>query len=209
MVERSGRRATTATATAGRPERFSALVVLAAAPARQAVTRRLFALGAHDVAEATTLAEARTIARAGDPRDLAVVELGLVDGSGLALLDELRTAGWPHGVVITGSDDPSSVRAALSCGVRALLVSRPAPRPVAPLQVLGAKRAAHGLAGLSAREIEVLRLVSDGRTNRDVGEALGLSALTVKSHLARIARKLGTGDRAEMVAMAMRGGLIR
>ena len=34
-------------------------------------------------------------------------------------------------------------------------------------------------------------------------------ALTVKSHLARIARKLGTGDRAEMVALAMRAGVIR
>ena len=42
-----------------------------------------------------------------------------------------------------------------------------------------------------------------------VGEQLGLSALTVKSHLARIARKLGTGDRAEMVAMAMRAGVVR
>ena len=39
--------------------------------------------------------------------------------------------------------------------------------------------------------------------------SLGLSALTVKSHLARIARKLGTGDRAEMVALAMRAGVIR
>jgi ribonuclease D len=42
-----------------------------------------------------------------------------------------------------------------------------------------------------------------------VENVLGLSALTVKSHLARIARKLGTGDRAEMVALAMRAGVIR
>ncbi len=68
---------------------------------------------------------------------------------------------------------------------------------------------AGGADGLSAREIEVLRLVAEGKTNRDIGEALGLSALTVKSHLARIARKLGTGDRAQMVALAMRAGVIR
>ncbi len=37
---------------------------------------------------------------------------------------------------------------------------------------------------------------------------MGLSALTVKSHLARIARKLGTGDRAGMVAVALRTGII-
>ena len=46
----------------------------------------------------------------------------------------------------------------------------------------------------------MLQLVADGKSNKDIGEELGLSALTVKSHLARIARKLGTGDRAEMVA---------
>ena len=62
---------------------------------------------------------------------------------------------------------------------------------------------------LSAREVEVLQLVADGQSNKEIGEALGLSALTVKSHLARIARKLGTGDRAEMVALAMRAGVIR
>ena len=55
----------------------------------------------------------------------------------------------------------------------------------------------------------MLRLVADGRSNKEIGETLGLSALTVKSHLARIARKLGTGDRAEMVALAMRAGVIR
>jgi DNA-binding CsgD family transcriptional regulator len=55
----------------------------------------------------------------------------------------------------------------------------------------------------------VLRLVADGQSNKQIGDELGLSALTVKSHLARIARKLGTGDRAEMVALAMRAGVIR
>jgi DNA-binding NarL/FixJ family response regulator len=54
----------------------------------------------------------------------------------------------------------------------------------------------------------VLQLVADGKSNKDIGEELGLSALTVKSHLARIARKLGTGDRAEMVVTAMRAGAV-
>jgi DNA-binding CsgD family transcriptional regulator len=65
-----------------------------------------------------------------------------------------------------------------------------------------------GVDSLSAREIQVLQLVADGKSNKDIGEALGLSALTVKSHLARIARKLGTGDRAEMVVTAMRAGAV-
>jgi DNA-binding CsgD family transcriptional regulator len=74
----------------------------------------------------------------------------------------------------------------------------------------GAPGGNDGLASeLSGREVEVLRLVADGQSNKEIGEQLGLSALTVKSHLARIARKLGTGDRAEMVALAMRAGVIR
>jgi len=61
---------------------------------------------------------------------------------------------------------------------------------------------------ISRRELEVLAMVANGQTNREIGEELGLSALTVKSHLARIARKLGSGDRAQMVATAIRRGYI-
>lgn len=53
-----------------------------------------------------------------------------------------------------------------------------------------------GYRELSGREVEVLRLVAEGQSNKAIGVSMGLSALTVKSHLARIARKLGTGDRA-------------
>ena len=50
--------------------------------------------------------------------------------------------------------------------------------------------------------------MAEGRSNRQIGERLDLSALTVKSHLARISRKVGTGDRAEMVAYAIRRDLL-
>ena len=62
---------------------------------------------------------------------------------------------------------------------------------------------------LRLRQVRVLQLVADGQSNKEIGEALSLSALTVKSHLSRIGRKLGTGDRAQMVALAMRAGVIR
>jgi two-component system nitrate/nitrite response regulator NarL len=80
--------------------------------------------------------------------------------------------------------------------------AEPEPEPVA--------EAAPGrdLPELTARELGVLELVAAGRTNRKIGEELGLSALTVKSHLARISRKLGTGDRAELVAIVIRAGRI-
>ena len=74
--------------------------------------------------------------------------------------------------------------------------------------LLGLLRTISANAEISTREIEVIRLVADGRSNKWIGEQLSLSALTVKSHLARIGRKLGTGDRAHMVALAMRAGVI-
>jgi len=84
-------------------------------------------------------------------------------------------------------------------------VAAPADRRVYPAADSGPMPVLH----LSDREIDVLQLVADGLTNRWIGERLSLSMLTVKSHLARIGRKLGTGDRAQMIAMAMRAGVIR
>jgi DNA-binding NarL/FixJ family response regulator len=191
----------------GRATRFTALVVASNAGARQHLVQALRGLGARDVVEAASVAEARARALASGPRDLCVVDLGLPDGSGIGLISELRAAGWGHGVVLSHLEDPYTVRAALAAGVRGFLVvpSEGTPRqaPAFPR-----RRGASGTDGLSGREIEVLELVSGGNSNKDIGDALGLSALTVKSHLARIARKLGTGDRAEMVMVALRAGVI-
>lgn len=196
MVERTG-------IPVPRPGRFAAMVVVASPALREAVGHTLRALGARQVLEVSTVAEARARASAG-VADLCVAEAGLPDGSGIALIRELRAAGWSRGMVLTTSDDPYSVRAAISAGVRSYLVSAAAAGTARPVG-----SGSDGVDSLSARELQVLQLVADGKSNKDIGEALGLSALTVKSHLARIARKLGTGDRAEMVAMAMRAGVIR
>lgn len=186
--------------------RFSALVVVADPYSRAAVVRGLEALGAVEVVEAASAAEARVRAATTGPRELLVVDLTLPDGSGLTLVSELRAAGWTRGLVLSPLDDPYTVRAALAAGVRSFLVSgQPSSAGAGAVRGRGVPG---GPEGLSAREIEVLQLVSQGKTNKDIGDALGLSALTVKSHLARIARKLGTGDRAEMVMVAMRAGVI-
>jgi DNA-binding NarL/FixJ family response regulator len=158
-------------------------------------------LGARHLLEISTVAEARLRAQAG-VADICVAEAGLPDGSGISLIRELRAAGWQRGMVLATTDDPYSVRAAVSGGIRSYLVSAVSsgPRPTSGR--------GEGVDSLSAREIQVLQLVADGKSNKDIGDELGLSALTVKSHLARIARKLGTGDRAEMVATAMRSGAV-
>jgi DNA-binding NarL/FixJ family response regulator len=228
-----------------RPAKLTAMVVVHDPRVRTSVTRHLWALGVRDVVEASTIAEARS--RMATVRDIAVVDVHLPDGPGLALLAEMRTAGWNSAVAISTADDTNAVRAALASGVRGYVVTGARTLPQARPGLNGMNGAgpmghghgpAHlrerrlaamsgqagtmaalaqgsipntmnaGVRELSAREIEVLRLVADGRSNKAIGQTMGLSALTVKSHLARIARKLGTGDRAGMVAVAMRGGII-
>jgi DNA-binding NarL/FixJ family response regulator len=178
------------------------MVVVASPALREAVGHTLRVLGARQVLEVGTVAEARNKAGAGIA-DLCIVEAALPDGSGIALIRELRAAGWVRALVLTTADDPYGVRAAIHAGVRTYVVS--AAATTVPRQV-GDRDG--GVDSLSARELQVLQLVADGKSNKDIGEELGLSALTVKSHLARIARKLGTGDRAEMVATALRSGAI-
>jgi DNA-binding NarL/FixJ family response regulator len=62
--------------------------------------------------------------------------------------------------------------------------------------------------GLSNREMEVLRLLSDGNTNKEIAKSLFISEQTVKTHLAHIFDKLGTSDRTGTVAKALRNGLV-
>ena len=63
-------------------------------------------------------------------------------------------------------------------------------------------------AGLTDREQSILRLLGEGMTNKEIGEALTISPLTVKTHLQAIFDKLKVSDRAHAVATAFRRGLI-
>ena len=67
--------------------------------------------------------------------------------------------------------------------------------------------APEGLDELSARELEVLRLVAQGNTNREIADALYLSPLTVKTHVSRILTKLRARDRVQLVVIAYQSGL--
>jgi DNA-binding CsgD family transcriptional regulator len=184
---------------------FSAMVV-SADPYRRAMNaRRLRGTGAHDVAEAGTVLQARAWGRTSGPREVALADALLPDGSGILLLAELQRNGWAGCAVVPQQDGPRATHAALAARIRSCVLAGHTVR--APGEDCEAARAAAHL-GLSDREVEVLRHVAEGRANREVGEAMGLSALTIKSHLARIARKLGTGDRAGMIAAAMRAHAI-
>lgn len=62
---------------------------------------------------------------------------------------------------------------------------------------------------LSKREVEVLRLMGDAPTNTDLAEILFVSESTVKTHISRLLMKTGSHDRAQLVALAYKSGLVR
>jgi DNA-binding NarL/FixJ family response regulator len=183
--------------------RFAALTVGVDSQHLVSVTPRLRSLGA------TAVHAART-ARAGRlPMAATSLDVGVLDAPAACVLDEvraLRASGWRRVVVVAPRAE--AVTAALMGGARGAVVppTRPVPAPLVPARPHRSHEDTNE--GLSEREVQVLQAVAEGHTNKQIGVDLCLSALTVKSHLARIARKLGTGDRAEMVAIAMRAGLV-
>jgi DNA-binding NarL/FixJ family response regulator len=91
-------------------------------------------------------------------------------------------------------------QAILDPAVHARLVAAAGPAPGAvPAQPLPD--------GLTAREAEVLSLITTGRTNAQIAATLVISTSTVKTHINNIFAKTGSGDRAEAVSYAYRHGL--
>ena len=63
-------------------------------------------------------------------------------------------------------------------------------------------------AGLSARELDVLKLLAAGSPNKEIGDELSIADKTVESHVRNIYRKIGASMRAEAAAWAVRQGII-
>ena len=63
------------------------------------------------------------------------------------------------------------------------------------------------LAGLTPREREVLELLTQGSTNRQIGRALGVTEKTVKTHVGNLLAKLGVADRTQAAVLAVRAGI--
>lgn len=135
---------------------------------------------------------------------MVVDDLG--GAAGPSTVEALRGRDLGALVVLARRAEAPALCSLLSEGLRGAVVSTTPPQPRPERRPAAA--AAPTSTELSAREIGVLRQVAEGCSNREVGDHLGLSALTVKSHLARISRKLGTGDRAQLVAIALRSGLL-
>ena len=148
--------------------------------------------------------------------DVVVVDLQMPTVGGLSCLAEIRRRGWPVKVlVLTAFSDGESIQSAIEGGADGFALKTAPPRqtveairqvgqgnlvfpPAARRWLSGHKpEPAPDLAELSEREWEVLELVAKGFTNKQITEALSVSANTVKFHLQNIFQKLGVSNRTE------------
>ncbi|MFI7122073.1 LuxR C-terminal-related transcriptional regulator [Amycolatopsis sp. NPDC049868] len=199
------------------------LLAIRDSPWRRQLCRWLEAMGVTPVSQARSI-DARPKREHSDSDDLVLVETYQPDGDAHAVVSELRNEGWHRIIVAAEGPDPYAVRDALRTGASGYLFL-PNIDDDLPVQLdddvvppssddpLFPGKAVDSVDGkaqtLSPPEIRVLHLVAKGMTNKEIGEAQGLSPLTVKRHLARIAHKLHTGDRAQLVLLAMRAGAFR
>jgi DNA-binding NarL/FixJ family response regulator len=164
---------------------------------------------------------------ANDP-NVAVIDLDMPQGDGIWILRELRKAGFVGRLlVLTDRTDGASVLEALRHGADGCLAKAEGLRGVADalrrlatgerlvdpaleraaMGQLGrfatlARESSETAAALTTREREVLALLADGFTLRQMGRRLGISPRTVERHVARIYRKLEVRSRVQAVTRA-------
>jgi DNA-binding NarL/FixJ family response regulator len=149
--------------------------------------------------------------------DLVLLDLRMPGLDGLSCIRLLRErAPSVTIVVLSALDADAVVEQALSLGASAFVSKRvdPAELPDALLAALDepvaepigraapARLPAVREAGLTDRELEILRAVGEGRSNREIAKLLWLAEQTVKFHLTNIYRKLNVGSRTEAVHWA-------
>jgi len=119
------------------------------------------------------------------------------------------------------SDGDAEIQRAMRAGAVAyLLKSMPndqilsairlahAGRKHVPVEI-AARLAEHlGEAALTARELDVLRLIRDGHRNKQIADDLGIAETTVNFHIKNLVDKLGANDRTHAVTIALRRGLL-
>jgi len=160
--------------------------------------------------------------------DIVLMDIRLPDQSGIAACQQIRQR-WPaiQVLMLTSFADENLVLEAIEAGaagyvlkqvdtddllraVRAVARGDAVLDPTITRQLLArvrrAESAAHGAAfhDLSERELEVLALVAEGRTNAEIADTLALSEKTVRNHVSTILDKLGLVNRIEAATYAVR-----
>jgi len=110
----------------------------------------------------------------------------------------------PPEQLIAGIRAVASGDALLAPSVTRRVIEEFVRRPPRSVQTLPPK-----LAGLTARELEVLKLIARGLSNAEIAAQLFVSETTVKTHVAHILMKLGLRDRVQAVVLAYESGLVQ
>jgi two-component system response regulator NreC len=175
------------------------------------------------VAEAGDVESARRYVRGHHPGVL-VLDLDMPGGSGLEAIPSIREQSpSTQIVVLTAHREPALARQALDAGARGYVLKDAAKEELVDavrgaaaregfldrrLRVLLAREPSpKSPAGLSEREVGVLRLIALGHTNVEIAGLLYLSVRTVETHRSHIQQKLQLSTRAELVAYASEHGL--
>src|SRR5687767_2982115 len=174
------------------------------------------------VAEASNGAEAVAAFESFRP-DITLLDLRMPVMEGVEVVRRIRERD-PHAkvVILTTYDTDDDISRALKAGAKAyVLKDISADALIACIHdVLAGKtylapaaaaRLAEGLTHvqLTPRELSALRLMADGKTNKEIASTLGIAERTVKTHLGHLFEKLGVTSRTEAVKIATRRGLVR
>ena len=154
--------------------------------------------------------------------DVTLMDLRLPGTNGTDTLIAIRGE-FPDAriIMLSMSDGDAEIQRAMRSGAAAyLLKSMPndqilsvirsvhAGRKLVPAEV-AARLAEHlGEETLTARELDVLRLIRDGHRNKQIADELGIAETTVNFHIKNLVDKLGANDRTHAVTIAIRRGLL-
>jgi len=177
------------------------------------------------VAEAGSVEEALAVAMHVEP-EVAVVDVRLGDGDGVTLCRELRSKPNPPAcLMLTAFDDEEAMVGAIMAGaagyllkqvrgqdvvnaVREVAAGRSLLDPVSTARVLDKMRhpPTDELTALTDRERDVLELIGQGMSNREIAERLFLAEKTVKNYVTSVLAKLGMQRRTQAAAWIARRG---
>jgi DNA-binding NarL/FixJ family response regulator len=194
-----------------------------------AVEMVLARIGANVVVKTSSSREALATIEASQPR-LLTLELDASPGEpdGFEVMRRAKLlAPNLRAIVLSAHHDTAHIDAALAAGAAAYVVKTAHPDDVAsavrqafdhsvylaggprtPPVAAGPTRSSETPAGLTRRELEILRLVAEGHSNSQLARMLWVTEQTVKFHLSNIYRKLGVSNRTEASRWAQLNGLL-
>ena len=154
--------------------------------------------------------------------DITLMDLRLPDGNGIdTMISILKEYPEARIIILTMFEGDVEIQRALKSGARGYILKNMPPEDLLQVirnvhagkkrlhPVIAANLADHfGEENLTPRETEVLQLISEGNSNKEIGNRLGISEETVKGHVKNILGKLGANDRTQAVSIAVRRGII-